>query len=403
MLKQAVRINEPRVRDSLHSRHCIDARLSVIAAWWAKGMELGGSWGSLWAASARTDPIPLPLRIILVYLMMSNHSYLSFRIAVTAKSEWLAPAFLLVLLALPFCNRAYGDTGKKPIVVTTVAPITNMVRNIGAGYVDVTGIVPDGTDSHTFEPVPTDAKLLASADLIIVNGLDLELPTVKLAEKVKAKETPILQLGNRALPREDWRYDFSFPREHGHPNPHLWPNIALAMRYAEIIRDGLVALDPAHKEGYFANSAVYLSKLRKLDKAISDCVRTIPENNRKLVTYHDSFAYFAPRYGMKVVAAIQPSDFSEPRPREIIRIIKQIKKEKVPAIFGSEVFPSKVMEQIARETGVKFVDQLSDDELPAAPRNSFIGMMADNMTIMTGALGGNSDCMANVDTSNIGP
>ncbi|WON73420.1 metal ABC transporter substrate-binding protein [Nitrosospira sp. Is2] len=336
-------------------------------------------------------------------LMMPSHSYLSFRIAITAKSGWFTSVFLLVLLALPFCNRAYGDNAKKPIVVTTVAPITNMVRNIGADYVTVTGIVPDGTDSHTFEPVPTDAKLLASADLIIVNGLDLELPTVKLAEKVKGKETAILQLGNRALPREDWRYDFSFPREHGHPNPHLWPNIALAMRYAEIIRDGLIELDPAHKEGYVANAAEYLSKLRKLDKAISDCVRSIPENNRKLVTYHDSFAYFAPRYGMKVVAAIQPSDFSEPRPREVIRIIKQIKKENVPAIFGSEVFPSKVMEQIARETGVKFVDQLSDDELPGAPRNSFIGMMANNMTIMTGALGGNSDCMANVDTSNISP
>jgi zinc/manganese transport system substrate-binding protein len=341
--------------------------------------------------------------MVLKYSMMSNHSYLSFGVAIAVKSHWFTSFLLLLLLAAPLCKGAYANTGKKPVVVTTVAPITNMVRNIGAGYVEVTGIVPDGTDSHTFEPVPTDAKLLASADLIIVNGLDLELPTVKLAEKVKDKKTPILQLGNRTLPREDWRYDFSFPREHGHPNPHLWPNIALAMRYAEIIRDGLIELDPAHKEGYIANSVVYLNKLRKLDKAISDCVRTIPEKNRKLVTYHDSFAYFAPRYGMKVVAAIQPSDFSEPRPREVIRIIKQIKEEKVPAIFGSEVFPSKVMEQIARETGVKFVDQLSDDELPAAPRNSFIGMMADNMTTMTGALGGNSDCMANVDTSNIGP
>ena len=334
---------------------------------------------------------------------MPKHSYLSFRIALTAKSGYFTSVLILVLLALAFCTRAYGNTGKKPTVVTTVAPITNMVRNIGAGYVDVTGIVPDGTDSHTFEPVPTDAKLLASADLIIVNGLDLELPTVKLAEKVKAKQTLILQLGNRALPKEDWRYDFSFPREHGHPNPHLWPNIALAMRYAEIIRDGLIGLDPAHAEGYIANSQVYLSKLHKLDEAISECVRTIPEKNRKLVTYHDSFAYFAPRYGMKVVAAIQPSDFSEPRPRDVVRIIKQIKEEKVPAIFGSEVFPSKVMEQISRETGVKFVDQLSDDELPASPRNSFIGMMADNMTTMAEALGGNPDCMANVDTSNIGP
>jgi zinc/manganese transport system substrate-binding protein/manganese/iron transport system substrate-binding protein len=106
---------------------------------------------------------------------------------------------------------------------------------------------------------------------------------------------------------------------------------------------------------------------------------------------------------MKVIAAVQPSDFSEPGPQEVIRIIKQIRKEKVPAIFGSEVFPSKVMEQIARETGTRFVDQLSDDELPAAPNNSFIGMMVNNMAIMTDTLGGDARCIENVDASNIEP
>ncbi|ARO87687.1 zinc ABC transporter substrate-binding protein [Nitrosospira lacus] len=293
-----------------------------------------------------------------------------------------------------------ADMDKRLNVVTTVAPITNIVRNIGAGYIDVTGIVPDGTDSHTFEPVPSDARILEAADIIIVNGLDLELPTVKLAEKVKRAKTPIVRLGDRTLRNEDWRYDFSFPREHGHPNPHLWPNIALAMRYAEITRDSLATLDPRNKEGYIANTAAYLARLQKLDDAIFDCVKSIPEKNRKLVTYHDSFAYFAPRYGMKVVAAIQPSSFSEPRPQEMIRVIKQVHKEKVPAIFGSEVFPSKAAEQIARETGARFIDQLSDDELPAPPHDSFIGMMVNNMAVMTEALGGNPDCVANVDTRN---
>ncbi len=316
----------------------------------------------------------------------------------------LSVRVLPLLMTLSLSNAIHAAGADKKInVVTTVAPITNIVQNVGAGYINVTGIVPDGTDSHTFEPIPTDAKILAAADIIVVNGLDLELPTVKLAEKVKKAKTPILRLGDRTLRKEDWRYDFSFPREHGHPNPHLWPNIVLAMRYAEIIRDSLIALDPVHKEGYIANTAAYLAKLQKLDKVIFSCVKSIPEKNRKLVTYHDSFAYFAPRYGMKVIAAIQPSDFAEPSPREVIRIIRQIKKEKVPAIFGSEVFPSKTMEQIARETGVKFIDQVSDDELPAPPKNSFIGMMANNMGIMTEALGGNPGCVASVDASNIIP
>lgn len=288
-------------------------------------------------------------------------------------------------------------------IVTTVAPITNIVQNVGGSYVNVVGIVPDGTDSHTFEPIPTDAKKLAVADIIIVNGLDLELPTVALAEKVKKSGTAILQLGNLTLKKEDWRYDFSFPQANGHPNPHLWPNIYLAMRYVEIIRDNLIALDPQNKAGYISNSIAYLAKLQKLDDTIFSCVDTIPVMNRKLVTYHDSFAYFAPRYGMQVIAAIQPSDFSEPGPRDVIHIIKQIKNEKIPAIFGSEVFTSKVMEQIARETGAKFISQLSDDELPASPNNSFIGMMANNMAIMTAALSGNPECVADVDTSNLLP
>lgn len=300
---------------------------------------------------------------------------------------------LLIILFLFDAGPSAAASGKLKIV-TTVAPITDIVRNVGAGYVDVTGIVPEGTDSHTFEPVPTDAKILGAADIIIVNGLHLELPTLKLAENVRKSSTPILRLGDRTLKEEDWRYDFSFPREQGHPNPHLWLNIALAMRYAEIIRDEMATLDPANKDGYARNTAAYLTALEKLDKRIFACVETIPARNRKLVTYHDSFSYFAPRYGMIVVAAIQPSDFSEPGPQEVIRIIKQIRKEEVPAIFGSEVFPSKVMKQIARETGVKFVDQLSDDHFPAAPNDSFIGMMSNNVAIMTGALGGTPSCMA---------
>ncbi|GKS69085.1 zinc/manganese transport system substrate-binding protein/manganese/iron transport system substrate-binding protein [Nitrosomonas sp. PY1] len=275
-----------------------------------------------------------------------------------------------------------------------------MVRNIGGGYVNVIGVVPDGVDSHTFEPIPSDIKTLQAADLIIANGLDLELPTLKLAEKVKKPGTRIVQLGNRTLKEEDWQYDFSFPREHGHPNPHLWLNIQLVMQYAEIIRDSLSELDSRHREYYFLNTETYLTKLTKLDQAIFACVKTIPEKNRKLVTYHDSFAYFAPRYGMTVIAAIQPSDFSEPAPQEVINVIKQIKQAGVPAIFGSDVFPSKIMKQIAREANVQFIDQLSDDELPAPPNDSFIGMMVNNMTVMTQALGGDATCTANIDASN---
>lgn len=304
---------------------------------------------------------------------------------------------LFTTLILSGGGAAVAAEGVRIKVVTSVAPITNIVRNVGGANVEVTGIVPDGMDSHTFEPAPSDAKLLNHADIIIINGLGLETSTVKLADKVKKKSTAIVSLGDTAIPRSERVFEF------GHINPHAWPNIALAMRYAEVARDALIKLDPARRDSYIANTATYLEKLRKLDTSTFECVKSIPEKNRKLVTYHDSFAYFAPRYGMKIIAAIQPSDFSEPSPREIIRIIEQLKKEKVPAIFGSEVFPSKILEQIARETGVKFIDQLSDDELPAPPKNSFIGMMAVNMAVMTEALGGQPTCVANVDATNLLP
>ena len=304
---------------------------------------------------------------------------------------------LFTTLILSGGGAAVAAEGAKIKIVTSVAPITNIVRNVGGANVEVTGIVPDGMDSHTFEPAPSDAKLLNHADIIIINGLGLETSTVKLADKVKKKSTAIVSLGDAAISRSERVFEF------GHINPHAWPNIALAMRYAEGARDALIKLDPARRDSYIANTSAYLEKLRKLDVATFECVKSIPEKNRKLVTYHDSFAYFAPRYGMKIIAAIQPSDFSEPSPREIIRIIEQLKKEKVPAIFGSEVFPSKILEQIARETGVKFIDQLSDDELPAPPKNSFIGMMVVNLAVMTEALGGQPTCVANVDAANLLP
>ncbi|MFQ5900937.1 MAG: metal ABC transporter substrate-binding protein [Thermodesulfobacteriota bacterium] len=289
-------------------------------------------------------------------------------------------------------------------VVTTVAPITNMVYNVGGDKIALHGIIPEGINSHTFEPAPSDAKHLAKADLIIVNGLTLEVPTQKLASKVKKKEAKVLSLGDNTISKKEWRFDFSFPEDEGKPNPHLWPNIAHTMRYVELIRGALEEVAPVNADYYRWRASIYLAKLKVLDEAIFKCVASIPKNTRKLLTYHDSFAYFASRYGMTVIGAVQPSDFSEPSPREIARLIDQIRAEKVPAIFGSNVFPSKVLDQIGRETRAMVVDKLRDDDLPGEigdPNHTFIGMMVENMENITGALGGDPTCVDGVDVSNI--
>jgi ABC-type Zn uptake system ZnuABC Zn-binding protein ZnuA len=176
-----------------------------------------------------------------------------------------------------------------------------------------------------------------------------------------------------------------------------------AIRYAELIRDQLVALDPANAAYYRENAARFRARAEQLDAAIAQAVQTIPEKNRKLLTYHDSFAYFAPRYGLAVIGAIQPSDFAEPSPREVAALIEQVRVENVPAIFGSEVFPSKVLEQIGREARVTFVETLRDDDLPGeqdAPEHTYIGMMLEDVATITEALGGDPSPLRVVDPSN---
>jgi manganese/iron transport system substrate-binding protein len=276
-------------------------------------------------------------------------------------------------------------------VATTVAPISSLARNIGGDRIRLRGLVPDATNSHTFEPQPSDSRYLQAADLIVVNGLHLEQPTLDLAEASKRPETPIKMLGDNAITQDEWLFDFSFPESEGDPNPHLWMNLPYAMRYAELMRDWFSEADPENAGYYAANHEKMQTRLAQLDALIRDGVDSTPQDNRKLLTYHDSWAYWAREYGFEVIGAVQASDFSDPSPQEVARLIDQIRAQHVPAVFGSEVFPSPVLEQIARESGAEFVDQLRDDEPPGAERSAehtYMGMLKKDMQVMLGALGG---------------
>lgn len=305
--------------------------------------------------------------------------------------------------ATPAAPEATSDAASLRIV-TTVSPITNIVYNIAGDKAAIVGIVPEGVNSHTFEPAPSDARRLAEADVIFINGLKLEEPTLKLAEANLKESAEIVLLGDQTIGEDEYAYDFSFPEEGGSPNPHLWPNPFHALRYAEIVRDTLSARDPANTAYYSANYDAFAARIAALDETIKATVASIPAENRKLLTYHDSWAYFAPLYGMTVIGAIQPADFAEPSAQDIAEIIRQIRAESVPAIFGSEVFPSPILEQIARETGAQYVDDLRDDDLPGAPgeaNHSYLGLMQENLRVMAAALGGDPSLIADFDPSNI--
>lgn len=297
-----------------------------------------------------------------------------------------------------------ASTKVKLSVVSTVSPITNIIYNIGGEKISLQGIVPEGVNSHTFEPAPSDARILAAADLVFVNGLKLEEPSIRLAAANQKSGAEIVELGAQTITPADYVYDFSFPKEAGSPNPHLWMNPLYALRYAEIVRDTLSKRDAQNAEYYRKNFAGFKARIEALDQAIKDTTNTIPAANRKLLTYHDSFAYFAPRYGYTIIGAIQPADFAEPSANEVAEIITQLKAEQVPAIFGSEVFPSPVLDQIGKEAGVKFVDTLRDDDLPGKPgdaEHSYFGLLVADLKTMAQALGGDPNAIAKFDTRNI--
>jgi ABC-type Zn uptake system ZnuABC Zn-binding protein ZnuA len=304
---------------------------------------------------------------------------------------------LLLALALAGCGSDFSraDDGRLR-VVTTVAPLTSIAASVGGDRVSVTGLVPEGENSHTFEPPPSAAEVISRADLIVVNGLKLEDPTAELARENKPKHAAVVALGDRVLPPAEFIYDFSFPRKDGRPNPHLWTDPLLAIRYAAVLRDEFTARDPAGREAYAANYAAFEAQAKALDAAVRHDQATIPDGRRDLLTYHDGFAYFARDYGWRVLGAIQPSSFTEPSPREVAALIDQVKAAKVPAIFGSEVFPSTVLAQIGRATGARYVDTLRDDDLPGKPgdpAHSWFGLMREDFVTMVEALGGGAGAL----------
>ncbi|HEV2778129.1 MAG TPA: metal ABC transporter substrate-binding protein [Actinophytocola sp.] len=299
---------------------------------------------------------------------------------------------LVANIGLAGCTEQGGRAGDEKLrVVTTVAPLTSLVSNVAGDRVTIDGLVPEGTNSHTFDPPPSAAKVLSRADLVFVNGLKLEEPTKELADANMKPGAKLIELGTSVLPESEYIYDFSFPKEEGKPNPHLWTDPTYAIRYAAVIRDALVAADGGNADYYRTNYSVFEAKAKGLDAALRADQETIPNGKRELLTYHDAYAYFAKTYGWTVIGAIQPENFEDPTPKEVADLIEQIKAERVPVIFGSEVFPSAVLAEIGRATGARYEDTLRDDDLPGEPgqpEHSWIGLMRYDYVTMISGLGG---------------
>lgn len=295
----------------------------------------------------------------------------------------------------PTADVDVSDREDRPRVLVSDPANLAIVREIAGDLLVVESIVPPGANGHTYEPVPGDAIRAAAADLYIENGMELNDAVTDFVRANYREGTPEVTLSEVIPPAEVISTDSAEQiASHGHAhsfNAHFWTDPVYAAKYAAKIETALSALDPVNAAVYAARTADFVARLDELDRRFRLAIASIPAANRKLVVYHDSWSYFGRRYGIPIVGAIQPVSFAEPSAEEIRRMIDQIRREAVPAFFGSEVFPSDVLDAVATETGARYFSDLSDEELPGAPgtaEHSYEGMMIQNVRLITTALGG---------------
>lgn len=295
-----------------------------------------------------------------------------------------------------------APTPKKTVLVSDPAN-TAIVREIAGDLLTVGSIIPPGANGHTYEPVPSDAVKAATADLYIENGMELNTAVTKFVRANYRQGTKEVNLSEVIPPAEVISSDSAEDiAAHGHShafNAHFWTDPIYAIAYAKRIAQSLEQLDPDNAPTYQARATAFIERLTVMDTRFKEAIASIPAQNRKLIVYHDSWSYFGRRYGIPVIGAIQPVSFSEPSANEIRRMIDQIRAQKVPAFFGSEVFPSDVLDAVAAETGARYYSDLSDEELPGepgTPQHSYEGMMIENVRLITSALGGDVSILADL-------
>ena len=315
------------------------------------------------------------------------------------------------LLGTPLLAGPAGAQEAKLPVVASFSILGDFVKQVGGDRVAVATIVGPNGDAHVYQPTPADAKKLAAAKVVFVNGLGFEgwMERLTKASGTKAK---IVVATTGITPREmadedDHDHDHGKDKhahdhgkdkkggkkeahghDHGATDPHAWQSIANARIYVANIRDALIAADPAGKDAYTANAAAYTAKLDALDAEVKAALAKIPAEQRRIITSHDAFGYFGAAYGLELVSPEGVSTESEASAKDVARIIRQIKAEKIPAVFLENVTNPRLIERIAKETGAKiggelYTDALSDDKGPAS---TYILMIQSNVRTLSSAL-----------------
>jgi zinc/manganese transport system substrate-binding protein len=300
---------------------------------------------------------------------------------------WIAPA------------RAQEPVRQEPVrVVATFSILGDLVRQVGGSRVAVTTLVGPNGDAHSFVPAPADAQAVAAARLVVVNGLGFEGWIDRLIKASGTKATVVVAAKDIVPIEEEDEggghgRDQGHSQDHGHAHaadPHAWQNVANTRSYVATIRDGLLSVDPEGAGTYQANAAAYLAQLDALDAEVRTAIAGIPEARRRIVTTHDAFGYFAKAYGLRFLAPQGVSSQSEATARDVAAIVRQVRRDKIPAVFLENISDPRLMQQIARESGAKAGGRVFSDALsePGGPAPTYLEMIRHNVKEFVAALSG---------------
>jgi zinc/manganese transport system substrate-binding protein len=288
----------------------------------------------------------------------------------------------LVLASLAGFAAPGSARAQEPLkVVASFSILGDLVSEVGRDHVAVTTLVGPGGDSHTFQPAPADAKAVAAARIVFVNGLGFEGWMPRLASAAGSK-APVVETAAGIEPRT--------MKEGGETvvDPHVWQSVANARVIVRHVRDALATADPAHAKDFEANASAYLRLLDGLEVEVVQAMAAIPPGRRRIITSHDAFDYFGAAYGLTLIAPQGVSTDTEASAKSVGAIIRQIRKENIPAVFIETISDPRLVERIATETGAKIGGTLYSDALspPGAGAGTYIEMMRHNIRELAGAL-----------------
>jgi ABC-type Zn uptake system ZnuABC Zn-binding protein ZnuA len=275
---------------------------------------------------------------------------------------------LLGAVLLGGCQGAsYAPGGPGLItVVTTTTVFADMVRNVGGDSIRVTSLVPKNGDVHTYAAKPSDVQAVADARLLVMNGLGLDDWLERTIVNASAADTTLVKLAVDLPGVTDLPGD-----EAGTQNPHLFMDVAYAELYVDRIEAALAHVDPPHAAQYHEQAAAYRARLASLDQEVRDEIASIPQADRRIVTFHDAFPYYAREYGLTIVGVAVEAPGQDPSAGYTAQLIDAIKAAHVKAIFSEAQFPPRLVDQLAAAAGVTVVADLYDDALGDDPVTSY--------------------------------